>query len=73
MKRFMKSKFITLIKSSISSEVDINDLEKSYDDFVKLVFKEKDSFPYLNSYHESLIYTLIELYDLEKRMVKKSA
>ena len=72
MKRFMTTKFILAIKDVSSSDVDIKVLKNGYDEFATLLLEGKETFDNSLAYHNSLVYTRLELLELASGVEKKS-
>ena len=66
MKRFISTKFfLTMQKASQKGVgVDINVLENSYEEFVRLLFQEGATSTDKAAHHNTLIYTRVELSSL---------
>jgi hypothetical protein len=63
MKRFISTKFFCILQDISQKDVDIGSqlLENSYDTFVKFLFSESTTFTNRDTYHNTLVYTLVEL------------
>ncbi|MDR0231983.1 MAG: hypothetical protein LBI82_07675 [Dysgonamonadaceae bacterium] len=73
MKKFISTKlFLTLQEASqMGIDGDANVLKSGYDEFVILVFSEGAAFADKTAYHNTLVYTRIELAGLTERGIEK--
>jgi len=71
MKRFMTSKFVLAVKGVSSLNADFYELENWYDEFVSLLFLENALSTDKVAYHNSLLYTRVELAYLTEVSGKK--
>ena len=67
MKRFMTTKFIQSIQDTVLDS-DVKILNKRYDEFALFIFSERSNFINNDAYHNALLYTRVELSDLERNI-----
>jgi hypothetical protein len=73
MKRFIETKLFLALQEASQKGVDIDaqTLENSYDEFVMLVFHESTASTDRAAYHNTLVYTRVELKSLTEVSGKK--
>ena len=70
MKRFISTDFILLIQN-ITSDIEVHELKKVYDEFAIFLFSENTDSTDKAAYHNALVYTRAELVSLTKVSGKK--
>jgi len=73
MKRFIETKFYFILQEASQRGIDLNGkiLQNRYDEFIKLLFSENTVSTNKMVYHNTLIYTRVELSGLAKVSGKK--